>query len=236
MTLDDEGIGRILAEVGQPFVPEQVDRISLRLDIEHVWDSYRGYDRESGKGLRSKRHKLVLKISKCADELLHLLDDPKDAEWVRKRLGQAFPICEGSPVTETIWDTDPNGLPINFRRVADPLRQHDESSFPGLKAGLVNLSDVAARVARSQTGQSSMREVLQITPLMWLVGHDLAAIYEAHFLRKAGRGRSPKGGEPGGPFVRFTIAVVREFGETISSDAVEAALKEVRSLRRRNVL
>jgi hypothetical protein len=172
MALDDEGINRILAEVGQSFLPAQVDRISLRLDIEHVWDFYRGYNRETGKGLRGERYKLVLKISKCADELLRLLDDPKNAEWLCKRLGQAFPIREGNPVTETIWDTDPNGLPINFRRVADPLRRHDESSFPGLKAGLVNLSDVAARVARSQTGQSSMREVLQITPLMIIVlGH-----------------------------------------------------------------
>ena len=42
--------------------------------------------------------------------------------------------------------------------------------------------------------------------------------------------------KPGGPYVRFAIAVIKEFGKTISNDAVEAALKKVRSLRRRNVL
>lgn len=236
MALDDEGIDRILAEVGQRFLPAQVDRNSLRRDIEHAWDSYRGEDRNSDRGLRKKHHKLTLKISECADKLFRLLDDPKDAEWVRRRLGQAFPICEGSPVTEAISDPGPDGSPCNFRCIADPLRRHDEPSFHGLKAGLFNLRDVAARVARSQEGKSSMRQVLEMTPLMWLAGHDLATVYRTHIRRMPGRARSPYGGKPGGPYVRFAIAVIKEFGKTISNDAVEAALKKVGSLRRRNVL
>jgi hypothetical protein len=205
MALDRDSVDRILSEVGKQFLPKKINRELLAKDIAAAADFYRGLDNESNKGLRTERRKLALQITKCCEELLQLLADPKHVKWARRRLGAPF-LSEGT-------DSE---LP----------------SFHVLTAGLRELRAVAERAARSQAGKSPLREHLELTPLMRLLGCDLVQIYRGHFQREGGRSRSPSGGNPHGPYIRFAIAVMRELGETISVHTVEAAIKRGRSVSR----
>jgi hypothetical protein len=52
----------------------------------------------------------------------------------------------------------------------------------------------------------------------------LAVIYECHFKRRAGVSRPHSGGEIGGPFVRFVLAVTQPLGIAVSPDSIVKAL------------
>ena len=228
MALDDEGITRIIEAVGEK-APKSVDKNLLKADLEGAWQFFCTYGKHSGKGLRSKHRELAREISKSAGALAKLLDNPEHSEWVLQQLGAAFPLCEGMPVSETLWDTGPDGTPVNIRRVTDPLRRYEQPSFRGLKAGLIKLRDRAEEATQLQTKPSVWRDSTKVTPLEWLLGHDLAKVYEVHFHRKAGRGRRDKVREPSGPYIRFAAAAMKEFGKKVSNYTVETALKEVRA-------
>jgi hypothetical protein len=206
MALDDGSIDRILNHVGEKFFPKKLKRRELLTKLRGAVDFYRGYDNESRKGVRTERRKLAKEIAKSAGGLSTLLEDPKHADWVSRRLGTAF-LC---PPPGGKLGSDIEELP----------------SLRTLIAGIRELESVADRASRAQTGKSSSRELLEVSPLMHLLGCDLARIYKTHFHRKAGRSRSPDGGKPGGPYVRFARAVMQEIGEPTSVHTVEEAIKQ----------
>lgn len=106
------------------------------------------------------------------------------------------------------------------------------AAFAELKVALMSLGSIGEMVARQQKQKSSIREVFRLTPLEWLVGLGLAEVYRRHFDRAAGRSRPAAGGTPRGPYVRFAVAVAREYGKRISDATVEDALKQVRKISR----
>lgn len=229
MALDDAGIDQIIETVGAT-APKGIDRNSLKADLEEAWQTFCIYGQQSSKGNRSKQRELAREISKSASALAKLLDNPKHSEWVLQHLGAAFPLCEGMPVSETQWDTGRDGSAVNIRRVTDPLRRYEQPSFRGLKAGLLKLSDRAAHVVQLQTAPSLWRKHIKVTPLTWLVGHDLTKVYELYFHRPAGISHRRGVKEPYGPYVRFSVAVLGAFGDKISAHTVESAFKDVRAL------
>src|SRR5262249_4263299 len=150
MALDPDSVDRILNEVGQQFLPKKINRKLLAIDIAAAVDFYQGYDNESNKGLRTERRKLAVQIAKYSEELSPLLADPTHVNWAKGRLGAPFLSQEID-----------SGLP----------------SFQVLTAGIRELSAVAERAARSQIGKASLREHLELTPLMQLLGCDLMQVY-----------------------------------------------------------
>jgi hypothetical protein len=73
------------------------------------------------------------------------------------------------------------------------------------------------------------RELIETTPLNQFLGSDLARIYEKHFGKPAGRSRPSDGNAPpSGPYLDFALAVMGEFGQNISPDTVDSALKVIR--------
>ena len=229
MALDEAGVSQILAAVGR--APACIDPKALKVDLESAWQFFSNYEEQSRKGIRSKYRKLAQEISKSAGDLAQLLDNPKHSEWVLQNLGPAFPPCEGMPVSETQWDTGPAGDAVNIRRIIDPLRRYEQPSFQGLKAGLLRLRDCAETAEQRLTTPSAWREKIKMTPLTWLVGHDLATVYEQHFHKSAGISRQTGVKEPNGPYIRFSIAVIGAFGKTISAHTVVTAIKDGRKLR-----
>lgn len=211
---DLDRVDRILAKVGDRFLPNKINRRLLANDIIAALDFYSGCRNESRKSVSTERRKLAADIAKTAGELSRLLENAKHGKWAQRRLAIAFP---------------------------HPLHGGDlgEPSFGALASGIRELKFFAERVAaRSEPGNSLVRGHLKrarpdlalgVTPLMWLLGGDLVQIYQQHFRRSAGRSRSSDGATgPGGPYVRFARAVMQEFAEPVSAHTVEAAIKRAR--------
>jgi hypothetical protein len=81
------------------------------------------------------------------------------------------------------------------------------------------------------------RELIDTTQLNQFLGGDLSEVYEKHFGKPAGRSRpSYSAVPPSGPYVDFAIAVMRELGQDVSRDTIDAALKAVRRRRKSKLL
>jgi hypothetical protein len=83
--------------------------------------------------------------------------------------------------------------------------------------------------------KSGYRGLIGTTNLNQFLGDGLARLYDRHFGKKprakraGSRSRNPtKHAPPGGPYVRFALAVMRELGQKISPHTVDAAIKAVR--------
>jgi len=138
------------------------------------------------------------------NELFDILNDPRqEAKWVRKLLDLS------------LLGVDRDGEP----------------SLAALSQGLMKLANAAAAIERKCTGKASIREVLEMRPSFWFIGHDLAEIFETHFKLKATRTRADSG-EPIGPFVRFATAVTTRFGEPLVDETVAKAISVVRKIER----
>ena len=66
------------------------------------------------------------------------------------------------------------------------------------------------------------------SPLQWLTGELLPAIYSRHFGRQAGISRSPDG-TLGGPYIRFAHQVLAELKIECSDETIASALRMVKS-------
>ena len=64
-----------------------------------------------------------------------------------------------------------------------------------------------------------------------LVTQDLAAVYQKHFGRRAGRSRPALGGAVSGPYVRFVVAVAEVLGFSISPNTLNIYLGRMHTPR-----
>jgi hypothetical protein len=78
-------------------------------------------------------------------------------------------------------------------------------------------SDIAERTKEKQ-GMSG-------SPLQWLTGTLLPAVYSKHFDRKAGRSRNPADNVLGGPYMRFARRVLAEMKIECSDETIAKALQ-----------
>lgn len=85
--------------------------------------------------------------------------------------------------------------------------------------GIGSLQRWAAHALAEVTIEVKPRGKTPDTARQWFMAH-LARIYRETFGRKPGVSRPPGGGPPGGPFVRFVDACLREMGEHNSLETV----------------
>jgi hypothetical protein len=203
MALDDADIVRILEYVGRDSVSDTLDRSELRKDILAAWDFYQGYKRTTKKGPRTLRRKYAETVSLRADELFDLLTDSEvNATAVRSAMSQNLSGAHAE---------SPDA----------------ESPLVSLTYGLKKLATAARATQRKYSGITPMREILDVTPTEWFLGHDLASVYENHFNRPATRTRE-NGGSLEGPFIRFVIAVTAKLGEPFTDETVSKAMTALR--------
>ena len=83
-------------------------------------------------------------------------------------------------------------------------------------------------------GAPLYHELIGMTALNRFLGADLAALFDEHFGRHSrskgpgGRSRSSLHGGPDGPYIRFAEAVMHEFGQKVSRETINKAIKAVR--------
>jgi hypothetical protein len=199
VVLDDGGIARILKHIGSKHVSPTLDKTELRKDILAAWDFYQGYKRGQSKGGRTKQRKYAGKIASKAKKFFELLDDTRpEAYEVRNLISIRFAERDRGP------------------------------SLDALKYDIVKLETMAESVVRRCAGEASLRGALSMPPSFWLIGHDLAQVFQEHFQRSATRRRGPDG-LPDGPFVRFVTAATAELGEPFLAETVSKAISAVRA-------
>jgi len=66
------------------------------------------------------------------------------------------------------------------------------------------------------------------SPVQWLTGALLPAVYLQHFCKEAGISRSPDG-TLGGPYIRFAHQVLDEMKIECSDETIASALRMVKS-------
>jgi hypothetical protein len=232
VSLDEAAIHRIVAAV-QPGHAQDVDLDGLRTNLHQAWSAYRAQENNGRRVARLRRSKHAAAIARLSGELLACLDDAEHTELIQA-LSFNFPICEGVPVLDADWENGPGGVPMCDPE--DPFRRHQEPSFNGVKAGLRK----AKYIAEMESARASRKPKSEVTPLTWLIGHELVNIYKAHIpgvspkRRWGGRSRSIEGDTPYGPFTRFVVAVCHEFGGTVSPHTVDIGIRRVRALKRRS--
>jgi hypothetical protein len=163
-----------------------------------VGDFYQGYKKEQSKGGRKQR-KYAGEIASKSGKFFQLLDDgPPEAYEVRNLISIRFAERDRGP------------------------------SLDALKYDIVKLETMAESVVRRCAGEASLRGALSMPPSFWLIGHDLARVFQEHFQRSATRRRGPDG-LPDGPFVRFVTAATAELGEPFLAETVSKAISAVRA-------
>ena len=224
MGLDDAGIDRILNNVGD--VPATLDKSELREDILAAWDFYQGYKRADSKGARTERRDHAIKIGHKTNELIRLLNDPAPAgDWVRSQIGRLLSLRDGRCEAGAISS---RGILTIGLSPARPQPNEDEKivSLASLTRSLGELLSIVGMIERRCTGAASLREVLNVRPSFWLIGKDLADVFEKHFAKPAVRTRNSDE-QPDSPFVRFVTAVTAELGEPVVNETVSKAMSEV---------
>ena len=105
------------------------------------------------------------------------------------------------------------------------LREISETLLPQLKA-LIALLDQSKMQMNVKGFSDRIKERLNITgsALQALTGLWLPNVYQKHFQRAAGSSRSPEGGPPDGPYIRFALQVLAEWKIKGSAETIDAAL------------
>jgi hypothetical protein len=122
--------------------------------------------------------------------------------------------------------------------VADDFRKFvSQATFPlsDLQTRLQHLPRLARRLHDSYDVQMPIQPAYGLTATDFFLARDLARIFKKHFKREPGRSRSPTGGSPHGPFIRFAEAVGGALGQSATAETISKALtmSSLRSLRRR---
>jgi len=195
--LDDRAVDKILEHVGMEQTPNSLDKLELRRDILAAWDFYRGYRREDHKRDRTKRRKFAATIAATADKLYEILNDPD------------------SPEAE-LFRTD-----VNNR-----LSMECGIDLDLFNKGIATVCLVAQSTTRLATGTSSLRQVLDVSPGEWFLGHDLKNVFEKHFGTRAVRTRSADG-RLEGAYMRFATAATASLGEPFTDETVSKAMSSV---------
>jgi hypothetical protein len=197
VSLDVRAVDNILEHVGIDHTPNALDKLELRRDIIAAWDFYWGYRREDHKRDRTKRRKFAAKIAATADKLYQQLNDPD------------------SPEAE-LFRTDVN------RR----LSMEYGIDLDLFNKGIEIVCLIAQSTTRLATGPSSLRQVLDVSPGEWFLGHDLKKVFEKHFGMKAVRTRSADG-RLEGAYMRFATAATASLGEPFTDETVSKAMSAV---------
>jgi hypothetical protein len=197
VSLDDRAVGKILEHVGIEHTPNAFDKLELRSDILAAWDFYQGYGREDHKSDRTKRRKFAAKISSPADKLYQILNEPN------------------SPEAEVFRTDVNNRLSMEYGIDLDLFNK-----------GIAIICSVAHSTTLLATGTSSLRQVLDVSPREWFLGHDLKNVFEKHFGMKAVRTRSADG-RLEGAYMRFATAATASLGEPFTDETVSKAMSAV---------
>ena len=196
VSLDVRAVDKILEHVGIEH-PNALDKLELRRDILAAWDFYRSYRREDHKRDRTKRRKFAAKIAATADKLYQILNDPNSAE-------------------AEVFRSD-----VNSR-----LSMEYSIDLNLFNKGIATVCSVAQSTTRLATGTSSLRQVLDVSPGEWFLGHDLKNVFEQHFGMKAVRTRSADG-RLEGAYMRFATAATASLGEPFTDETVSKAMSSV---------
>jgi len=232
VSLDEAAIHRIVVAV-RPGHAQNVDLDGLRTNLHQAWKAYQAQENNGRRAARVARSKHAATIARLSAELLACFDDAEHTELIQV-LSLYFPSCEGKPVPDANLENCPRGVPMCDPQ--DPCGRHQEPSFDRLKAGLSKVK----YTAEMERARASRKPKSEVTPLMWLIGHELVNIYKCYIpcispkRRWGGRSRGLAGGTPGGPFIRFVVAACHEFGETVSPHTIDIAIRRVRALKRRS--
>jgi len=172
VSLDERAIHRIVA-AGGPGRAQTIDVDGLRTNLHQGWDACQAAENSRRRDARVGRSKHAATIARLSAELLTCLDDAEHTELIQV-LSLYFPSCEGEPVPDANLENCPGGVPLCDPQ--DPFERHQEPSFNGLKAGL-RRTQYAAEMERARASRKPKSEV---TPLMWLIGHELVNIYKCY--------------------------------------------------------
>jgi hypothetical protein len=223
---NDEGTQRILDEVGDGFVPKELELEALRDDLRKCYLDWCSLSQLTSDKIARQRVQRLETIAKRADAVLALLDgaDGLIGGWVCAEIAMTFPLKEGAPVRKT----------AEFRK--DHGQPDAAPSFNGFLAGLQRLAAAARHKAKYFPDVALYQ--LPRSPVDFIIANVLSKVYELHFKRRVGRSRLSGGSEASGPFIRFAVASLRELGITnknkpYAPETVARALTYVRSGRRR---
>jgi hypothetical protein len=220
--LDDSGTRRIVKAVGACFVPQGLKLEALRDDLRGCYFRWDSLTQLSSNKIARQRFQRFHAIAERAESILTLLDNGVIGGWVRAGIAMTFPLKEGAPVRKTAEFRTDHGQP-------DPA-----PSFDGLLAGLHRLAESARYKAEYFSDVALYR--LSRSPLEYFVANVLPSVFEIHFERPARASRVEDGTKTGGPYIRFAVATLKEFGITnkgnpYAPDTVARALRGVRSGR-----
>jgi hypothetical protein len=175
------------------------DRDKLRADLLNCYSKYSIASGPGQSGFVKRQSDRLNSIRTHASKLVELLKaDDADLRIIRS----VWPITPERPA---------HLLPQLIFLVETIDRMTGMQGRPG---------DLAER-AKAKLGMSG-------SPVQWLTGALLPAVYLQHFCKEAGISRSPDG-TLGGPYIRFAHQVLVELKIECSDETIASALRMVRS-------
>jgi hypothetical protein len=181
------------------------DRDRLAVDLSDAWSKWLFFrSLDSDQGARARR-KLFSAIADSADNLRERLLEKSDT------------AADGELTPRAEYALRNLFFGASHRR--------------GFLAELDRLINKARDLERDNSAGGWIR--LERSPKEWLAAEVLPPIFERNFGCSAGLSRNPNTGKVGGPFVRFVMTVMREWGLGMTAETIARALKQVRAGKQR---
>jgi hypothetical protein len=204
-TCRPEAYQRIISAVGNKYVGD-VNRDRLVFDLQDAWSKWLLFTSlDSDKGARARK-KLFQEIVDSAVPFKERLLGDRSDQYFQDRL------------------LDPGAMYAAISIFVD-IRAFD--------AFVTELDRVIGAAKELEQNNRGGWVRLERPPKEWLTAEILPRVFKRNFDRYAKVSRDPKSGKVGGPFIRFAVAVMAEWGIPICEDVVARALKDVRAGRSR---
>lgn len=198
----------------------QIDRDLLREDLQLCLILFR-IEKQLGSNERfTNRAEHLVKIRNHAKQLIELLSISVD-DWNEMGIDWIFPELAVDLVFPEVW---PGFSEVGFVEISENKEWHILQG-PLLKS-LKHLLDDTKDLLSDSLPSPLLHD--RRTPMERLLGQNLPIVFETHFNSKAG------GGE-GGPFARFSQAILRMMRESAKPATVVSAISDVRKNRFRRV-
>jgi hypothetical protein len=125
-----------------------------------------------------------------------------------------------------VWTALQRGEDLAFEYIAHHEALHLHRHIPALK-NMIHAFKTDNEQRPHLHKVVSFKQQIPVSPFENLIGN-LMRIFKTYFERDAGYSTPPGGGQPGGPFIRFAEAVLREVGLLYEIKSIASAVDKLR--------